>query len=117
MSNRTEGRKRSEVRSRSQAFYEAQATSVAKFLDASRVAMDPELFSTWHDEALQHAGESLHVFDYMISALRITHTPITPPLRKAIEAVLTAYAIERGEFQELSALNYDDYWARQYGYR
>ena len=96
--------------------YDEQNDAVAAFCELCRIEMPKSVFAQWHGDAVAHAGNSLHVFEYMLSALSVTRTPITPQLRKSIDHALACHDIERNRVEILSTLQYDDYWKSQYGY-
>ncbi len=96
--------------------YELQEKTVQSFVDECKLCMTPDDWTRYYVEAKQSAGESFHIFDYLISALASTQLKINPQLRTAIDAVLEAYDIDRKVIENLQELNYDRYWKERYGY-
>jgi hypothetical protein len=96
--------------------YELQEEAMRSFFNECRSAMLPEHWIRYYQEAQRFAGETLHIFQHLIFALAETQLPITPRLRKAIDAVLEICVIERDRWGELRKLNYDKYWKTRYGY-
>jgi predicted NAD-dependent protein-ADP-ribosyltransferase YbiA (DUF1768 family) len=107
---------RAAKRTENRKMYAKQDAAVVAFCEQCRIAMPKSTFSQWHDEAIDQAGNSFHVFEHMLYALSVAKTPIGPQLRKSIDYTLECHNIERDRLEVLSSLEYDDYWKTQYGY-
>lgn len=86
------------------------------FIDVCRSCMPPEHWSLYYQEAKSSAGETLHIVEYLVFALTVAQTTISPNLRKAIDAVIEVCEIDRDRWTDLRKLNYDAYWRARYGY-
>ena len=105
---------RARSRERQRKVHEHQERAVAEFVAECRVAMSPARFEHWFRDADATAGEAFHIFEGMVSGLRIDQTHIHPRLRKAIDEVLEAYEIDREAYRELCELNVGPYWNQRY---
>ena len=97
--------------------YLLQEESIENFINVSREIMSAKDWDKYYTSMKDSAGESFHIFEFLISGLVLTKTPIKPTLRKAIDEVLTNYMIDRENWPELRELNYDEYWKDVYGYK
>jgi hypothetical protein len=82
-----------------------QEATMRQFLDECRLAMPSEDWTAYYQEAERFARETLHIVDHLVYALAVTQLPITPRLRKAIDAVLEVCEIERDRWSDLRDLN------------
>ncbi len=95
--------------------YELEEQAMQAFFDECRSHMSPADWNRYYGEAARSAGRTFHIFEALIDALGETQLPITPRLKKAIDATLTACDLNH-TFMGLQKLNYDKYWKKRYGY-
>ncbi len=88
------------------------------FLSECRASMPLAVWEKHSEEARRSAGRTFHIVEWMVSVLAETQQPITPPLRRAIDAMLDALRLDRRNvnWDVLQRLNYDQYWKSRYGY-
>jgi hypothetical protein len=87
------------------------------FLDECQRCMTPQDWEKHFAEVTSGAGNTFHLVEYMVSLLAAKQLPITPSLRRSIDAMLDALKWGRSSWKELEDLNYGDYWKAQYGYK
>jgi hypothetical protein len=98
--------------------YEREEVAMQSFLEECRVSLSPAVWTLHYSEARQQAGETLHIVQHFMWLLADKQLPISPRLRKAIDAMLEGLNIDRKEsrWKDLHQLNYSPYWKAQYGY-
>ena len=110
-------KQRSEVKAEQKAQYHLQEKTCESFFAVCKSCFTNEQWNSYYQEGQAIAGETLHIFEYLVFGLAESQIPIEPPLRKAIDAVLKVYDLNRENIEHLDRLNYDKFWKEQYGYR
>ncbi|MCM8538760.1 MAG: hypothetical protein NE328_00640 [Lentisphaeraceae bacterium] len=90
--------------------------TIDEFLSIAQSSLKVEDWVKYYQEANEQAGNSIHIFEYIIFALKETQTEITKPLREAIDEVIEANDLIRDRVRDLNRLNFTLYWKQHYGY-
>jgi hypothetical protein len=98
--------------------YEREEAAMQVFLQECRASLPAAVWDKEFAEAERSAGMTFHVVEWMVSVLAVTQQPITPPLRRALDAMLDSLGLDRGStrWYDLRRLNYSAYWKSQYRY-
>lgn len=106
--------KRAENRQQS----ERAEAAMQSFLTECQTCMPSEEWQQHFAEANRSAGEALHIVEHLVFVLASTQLPISPSLRKALDAMLDSLGVDRQscKWTELRQLNYGKYWKARYGY-
>ena len=98
--------------------YAREEEAMQAFLRECHACLSADVWGKELADAERSAGETFHVVEWMVSVLAATQQPITPPLRRALDAVLDARGLDRNStrWEALRHLNYGAYWKSRYGY-
>jgi hypothetical protein len=98
--------------------HEREEAAMQVFLQECQACLPAIVWDNEFAEAKRSAGMKFHVVEWMVSVLAVTQQPISPPLRRALDAMLDTLGLDRGStfWPELRRLNYGAYWKSQYGY-
>lgn len=98
--------------------YARKEAAMQAFLVECRACLPAAVWDMEFAEAKRSAGETFHVVEWMVSVLAATQQPITAPLRRALDAILSELGVDRSgaRWEALRHLNYGEYWKAQYGY-
>ena len=98
--------------------YAREEAAMQAFLQECRASLPAAVWDKEFAEAERSAGNTFHVVEWMVAVLAATQSPIPPPLRRALDAMLDALGLDRGSarWEALRHLNYGAYWKAQYGY-
>lgn len=89
------------------------------FLDECRACLSPAEWECHSRVAEVESGGTIYDVEYFLWVLAEAQTPITPPLRRALNAMLEAvnWDCDPRNGDSLSRLNLGPYWAEQYARR
>jgi hypothetical protein len=96
--------------------YDRQEQAMLDFISLCQKHISAEHWSEYYGEAQRSAGETFHIVEYLVFALKATRVPMVPELRKSLESVIRECEIDRDNWKDLRDLNFDSYWRSEYGY-
>ncbi|HEX4613159.1 MAG TPA: hypothetical protein VH092_33530 [Urbifossiella sp.] len=98
--------------------YAREEAAMQAFLQECRASLPTAVWDREFADAERSAGETLHVVRWMVTVLAATQLPITPQIRRALDAMLEALGQDRScpGWEALQGLNYGTYWKAQLGY-
>jgi hypothetical protein len=76
--------------------YAREEAAMKSFLVECQACLPPDVWETQYEEARRSAGKTFHIVEWMVSVLASTQQPITPSLRRALDAMLDALGMDRG---------------------